>query len=42
MVCKLVPIVEEIDRTFFNKASIIEQKSLVHILSKLTTDGTDE
>ena len=36
----LVPIVEGIDNTFFGKASYKEQKSLVHILGKLTARET--
>ncbi len=42
MVRTLVPIVEGIDSTFFGKASIHEQKSLVQILAKLTAGTTDE
>lgn len=41
MLCTLVPIVEEIDSRFFGKASHKEQKSLVHILAKLTAGTTD-
>ncbi len=42
MVRTLVPIVEGIDSTFFGKASIQEQKSLVQILAKLTAGTADE
>ena len=42
MVRTLVPIVESIDSTFFGKASIQEQKSLVQILAKLTAGTADE
>lgn len=42
MVRALVPIVEGIDSTFFSKASVAEQKSLVQILAKLTTGSTGE
>lgn len=42
MVRTLVPIVEEIDSTFFSKASVAEQKSLIHILAKLIAGTTDE
>jgi DNA-binding MarR family transcriptional regulator len=41
-VCQLVPIVEEIDKHFFGKASDTEQKSLVHVLAKLVADTTAE
>jgi DNA-binding MarR family transcriptional regulator len=42
MVCTLVPIIEEIDGTFFGKASHKEQKDLAHILAKLITGSADE
>lgn len=42
MVRTLVPIVEGIDGIFFDKASDKEQKSLVHILAKLTAGTPDE
>jgi DNA-binding MarR family transcriptional regulator len=42
MVRTLVPIVEGIDRDFFSKASDQEQKSLMHILAKLTAGSADE
>lgn len=42
MVRTLVPIIEGIDRIFFSNASEQEQKSLIHILEKLTMDDTDE
>ena len=42
MVRRLVPIAEEIDNTFFNKASPQEQEALIHILTKLTMDIKDE
>lgn len=42
MVGTLVPIVEGIDSTFFSKASDQEQKSLTHLLAKLTVGTTDE
>jgi MarR family transcriptional regulator, organic hydroperoxide resistance regulator len=42
MVRTLVPIVEGIDTLFFGNASHKEQKSLVHILSKLITGAPDE
>jgi hypothetical protein len=35
-------IVEGIDSAFFSKASDKEQKSLAHILAKLTAGTTDE
>ena len=38
----LVPIIENIDSIFFGKASDKEQKSLVHILAKLTAGTQDE
>ena len=41
LVHKLVPIIEKIDENFFGKASNLEQKNLINILSKLTTH-TDE
>ena len=37
LVHKLVLIVEQIDENFFGKASNLEQKNLINILSKLTT-----
>ena len=42
MVRTLVPIVEGIDNAFFAKASDQEQKSLIHILAKLTAGTIDE
>ncbi len=42
MVRILSPIVEDIDSTFFSKASDQEQKILVQILAKLTAGTTDE
>lgn len=42
MVRTLVPIVEGIDNSFFGKASVAEQKSLIHILAKLIAGTTDE
>ncbi len=42
MVRVLVPIVEGIDSVFFGQASDKEQKSLVHILAKLTAGTPDE
>lgn len=42
MVRMLVPIVEGIDRTFFGKLSDAEQKILIQILVKLTTDPPNE
>lgn len=42
MVRTLIPIVEEIDSTFFAKASVKEQKNLAHILSKLIRGAPDE
>jgi DNA-binding MarR family transcriptional regulator len=38
----LVPIVEKIDSLFFGKASSQEQKSIIHILGKLTANTSDE
>ena len=38
MVRKLVPIVEEIDRLFFDKVSANEQNSLIKIFKKLSGD----
>lgn len=38
MVRKLVPIVEKIDSQFFGKASSKEQKSLIGVLQKITSD----
>ncbi len=34
----LVPIVEDIDRKFFERVSVYEQKSLTHTLGKLSAD----
>ena len=42
MVRMLVPVVEGIDSVFFGKAPHKEQKSLVHILAKLTKGTLDE
>ena len=42
MVRRLVPIVEGIDRLFFGKTSHQEQKTLVHILAKLTAGSSSE
>jgi len=41
LVHKVVPIIAKIDENFFGKASNLEQKNLINILSKLTTH-TDE
>lgn len=41
MVRKLVPIVEEVDSTFFGGASDREQKNLGHILAKLIVGTPD-
>ena len=38
LVHKLVPIVEGIDSGFFSQVSVTEQKNLIQILSRLTTD----
>lgn len=42
MVRTLAPIIEGIDSSFFGKASVSEQKSLVQILAKLTAGTADE
>jgi len=42
MVNILVPIVEKIDHAFFGKTSQSAQKSLLHILKKLTEESSDE
>ncbi len=41
LVRKLVPLVEEIDAMFFSKTSVAEQKSLIRILKKLTSEVQD-
>lgn len=39
LVCNLVPIVEQIDAEFFGAVSQTHQRTLMHILRKLTVDS---